>query len=64
MSARNLTRDPEGNLVAFSTKRGKPDYCSKTCNGVYSLRGELRCKYFGNIVGRRDKECIENEERG
>lgn len=64
MSARKLTVDPEGNVVVFSTKRGKPDTCSENCSGVYRFRGELYCKYFNNVVGKRDAECIKNERKG
>lgn len=61
MAARKLTRDPDGNLVVFSTKRGNPKMCSMTCGSACSFKGELYCKAFGNVVGRRSKECIENE---
>lgn len=33
MAARKLTKSPEGEVVTFSTKRGKPDTCSETCGG-------------------------------
>ena len=36
MAARKLTKSPEGEVVTFSTKRGKPDTCSETCGGIYS----------------------------
>ena len=29
MAARKLTKSPEGEVVTFSTKRGKPDTCSE-----------------------------------
>lgn len=61
MAARKLTRDPHGEICVFSTKRGKPDMCSENCSGVYSFRGELYCKYFGCVVGKRSDECIKNE---
>lgn len=60
MTARKLTRTPEGETVVFSTKRGKPGQCSENCSGVFKFRGELYCKYFNCIVGKRDKECIQN----
>ena len=56
MAARKLTRSPEGEVVTFSTKRGKPDTCSETCGGIYRFKGELYCKYFHNVVGKRDEE--------
>lgn len=34
MAARKLTKSPEGEVVTFSTKRGKPDTCSETCGGI------------------------------
>lgn len=58
---KKLTRDPEGNVVPFSTKRGKPDTCSNQCGGVYSFKGERYCKHFATIVGKRAPECIKNE---
>ena len=61
MAARKLTKSPEGEVVTFSTKRGKPDTCSETCGGIYRFKGELYCKYFHNVVGKRDEECIKNE---
>lgn len=61
MAARKLTRDPEGKTVVFSTKHGKPDTCSQTCSGVFRFKGELYCKYFNCVVGKRDPECIKNE---
>ena len=61
MAARKITRDTDGNIVSFSAKRGKPDTCSETCSGVYRFKGELYCKYFHNVVGKRDPECIKNE---
>lgn len=64
MTARKLTRSPEGEVVTFSTKRGKPDTCSETCGGIYRFKGELYCKYFHNVVGKRDEECINNEVKG
>ena len=64
MAARKLTKSPEGEVVTFSTKRGKPDTCSETCGGIYRFKGELYCKYFHNVVGKRDEECIKNEVKG
>lgn len=29
-----------------------------------SPEGELYCKYFHNVVGKRDEECIKNEVKG
>lgn len=64
MTARKLTRDTDGNLVVFSTKRGKPKTCSPNCSGVYRFKGELYCKHFNCVVGKRDPECIKNEVKG
>lgn len=64
MAARKLTKDPEGNVVVFSTKRGNPSKCSENCGGAYRFKGELYCKYFGCIVGKRDEDCIKNEIKG
>lgn len=64
MAARKLIRSPEGEVVTFSTKRGKPDTCSETCGGIYRFKGELYCKYFHSVVGKRDEECIKNEVKG
>lgn len=61
MAARKLTKSPEGEIVTFSTKRGKLDTCSETCGGIYRFKGELYCKYFHNVAGKRDEECIKNE---
>lgn len=62
--SQKLTKSPEGEVVTFSTKRGKPDTCSETCGGIYRFKGELYCKYFHNVVGKRDEECIKNEVKG
>ncbi len=64
MTARKLTRDPDGNTVVFSTKRGKPTMCSENCGGAYRFKGELYCRYFNSVVGKRDKDCIANEYKG
>lgn len=59
--AKKITKDLEGNLITFQAKRGKPDTCSETCSGVYRFKGELYCKYFHCVVGKRDEDCIKNE---
>lgn len=61
MADKKLTVSVYGETVAFSTKQGKPDTCSKTCRGVYRFKGELYCKYFHCVVGKRDEACIKNE---
>ena len=53
MADRKLTKSPEGEVVTFSTKRG-----------IYRFKGELYCKYFHNVVCKRDEECIKNEVKG
>lgn len=46
MAARKLTRSPEGEIVTFSTKRGKPDTCSETCGGIYRFKGNCTVNTF------------------
>lgn len=62
--AAKRTRTEDGQLVVISTKRGFPDRCSPTCNGVYKFQGERMCKYFDCYADKRDKECIKNEIKG
>lgn len=62
--ARKLTRTPEGKVVAFSTKRGRPDMCSDSCSGIYKTLHETYCEYFDCIVGKRHRDCIRNEIKG
>lgn len=64
MPARKLTVTPEGETVVYSTKRGKPTQCSENCAGVYKFCGELYCKYFNCVVGKRDKDCVNNTVKG
>lgn len=64
MAGRKLTRDEEGNTVSFSTKRNDPTMCNTHCPGAYSFKGELYCKHFHSIVGRRHRLCMKNEIEG
>lgn len=62
--ARKRTRTPEGKVVVFSTKRGRPDMCSDSCNGIYKTCRETYCEYFNCIAGKRHDDCIKNEIKG
>lgn len=61
MEARKQTKTPDGEVVVFSTMRGHPDRCGKSCNGVYRFKGDLYCRFFNEVADLRCKECIENE---